>query len=92
MTALPILLETAIEMNMIALKQKGGPDDTDINKARAAADTIAENGDALEFSGSSLGVSTGQVFNELAFALAVARCCNCVPKYVIETLYGFAKK
>jgi hypothetical protein len=80
MTALPILLETAIEMNMIALKQKGGPDDTDINKARAAADTIAENGDALEFSGSSLGVSTGQVF------------CNCVPKYVIETLYGFAKK
>jgi hypothetical protein len=87
------MMETAVAMNIIDLKQKGGPDDADIDRARAAADIIAENSDALECTkGSSGGVSPKQVFNEVAFALAVARCCNCVPKYVIETLYGFAQK
>lgn len=65
-----IALQAAVPLHIMELQAKGGPTEHDYARARAAGQLIAEKGDILQYRGGKKGESA-QVFNALAFALAV---------------------
>lgn len=84
---LPIMLDVAVPLRMHEIRQRGGPTDADFERARAFAPVLAEKGDVLLFGSKKEKGKAAELFNELAFALAVAAC---VPGGV--TIFGHTYK
>lgn len=71
---LRISLSAAVPLHIEELKQRGGPNEAELAQAREASRLVAEKGDRLMFRGKKAGESA-QVFNALAFGLAVLSFC-----------------
>lgn len=67
---LPDMLQLAVPLYIQQLKDKGGPADEDFNRLCGIGNSLACQGDVLLFGGRKKG-ETAQLFNDLAFAIAV---------------------
>ena len=67
-------LDCAVPLRILEIKQRGGPDDVDFQRAREVGSLLGEKGDLLMFPGKKKGESA-RVFNEMAFGLAVLAFC-----------------
>jgi len=67
---LPDMLQLAVPLYIQQLKDNGGPADADFTRLCGIGDSLAHQGDVLLFGGSKKG-ETAQLFNDLAFAIAV---------------------
>lgn len=63
-------LAIAVPLRILEIKSRGGPTDTDFERAKAFGPVLAEKGDVLMFGGKKKG-EAAHLFNELAYAMAV---------------------
>lgn len=75
MNDLAIALSAAIPLHIIALKEKGGPDATDLKKATDFSMILGERGDRLLFGSKKKG-EVADLFNQMARACAVLAFCQ----------------
>jgi hypothetical protein len=72
------LLQTAmwpaIQLHIMQLKECGGPQDADFERARKVSDVLGEKGDILLFGGGKKG-EVASIFNETARAIAILAFC-----------------
>lgn len=68
---LPIMLDVAVPLRIHEIRLRGGPMEADFERARAFAPVLAEKGDVLLFGSKKEKGKAAELFNELAFALAV---------------------
>lgn len=71
-TLLQASLEAAVPLYIAELEAQGGPDEHDIASCQEIASEIGAHGDALMF---RVKGKTAQLFNKLAFGLAVMAFC-----------------
>jgi len=64
-----IALSAAVPLWIMDLRAKGGPDESDVERAREFSQALSEKGDVLQFAGRN-GEAAG-LFNRLAHAVAV---------------------
>lgn len=74
---LTLSLQTSVSLRILAMRERGGPSETDRQRAQQASTLLGEHGDLLMFSGKKRkgGVTTAKVFNETAHAIAVLSFC-----------------
>ncbi len=63
-------LLAAVPLRIIGINGRGGPNDSDLARAKEIGQLIAEKGDILQFGGGKEGES-GHLFNELAQGIAI---------------------
>ena len=73
--ALRTTLLAAVPLHILGMREKGGPDDADFQRARDASDALGERGDVLLFGGSKRKGEVAELFNALAHAIAVLAFC-----------------
>ena len=71
---LPMVMRLAAVLQIARLKEKGGPDDADMRKARETSDMLGERGDVLLCGGGKPG-ECADLFNRTAHAIAVLAFC-----------------
>jgi hypothetical protein len=71
---LPTMLQMAVPLYVIQLKDRGGPDKDDMKHAQEWSDKIGERGDILLHGGGKKG-ECADMFNGLARAVAVLSFC-----------------
>ena len=64
------MLGMAVPLNILRLKEKGGPDSDDMKKAQETSDILGEHGDILLHGGGKKG-ECADLFNKTAEAIAV---------------------
>lgn len=67
-------MSAAVPLRIEALKQKGGPSDEDLKRAREVGVLLAEKGDVFLFGGGKKG-EAADLFNKVAEAVAVLAFC-----------------
>jgi hypothetical protein len=68
------MMQMAVPLHIIRLKEKGGPDAEDMKKAQETSNILGEHGDILLFGGGKKGEVADQ-FNRTAHAIAVLAFC-----------------
>lgn len=63
-------LLAAVPLRIIAINGRGGPNDSDLARAKSIGQLIAEKGDILQFGGGKKG-EAADLFNELAQGIAI---------------------
>ena len=71
---LSIVLSAAVPLHIMAMRQKGGVTDHDLETAGAFGEVLGEKGDVLLF-GSKRPGEAADLFNQLARAIAVLAHC-----------------
>jgi len=71
---LPTMLQMAVPLYIMRLKEKGGPDKDDMKKAQEWSDVLGERGDILLCGGGKKG-ECADMFNGTAHAVAVLSFC-----------------
>jgi hypothetical protein len=71
---LSIALSVAVPLHIIKLKERGGPDEADLKKAREFNKDLSERGDVLLFGSKKKG-EAASLFNGLARSIAVLSFC-----------------
>lgn len=71
---LPIALSAAVPLRIMELQERGGPTDTDMERAQQFSNDLGQHGDILLFRGGKRG-ETAALFNGLAFSIAVLAFC-----------------
>ena len=71
---LGIALSAAVPLHILRLKEKGGPDAADFQKASKFSSALGERGDILLFGGGKKG-ECADLFNSVAFGIAVLAFC-----------------
>lgn len=67
-------MQTAVPLYIEQLREKGGPDRHDMERAQTVSGTLGERGDVLLFGGGKKG-ECAEMFNETARAIAVLAFC-----------------
>ena len=68
------MLQVAVPLHIMRLKEKGGPTQDDMKKAQETSDILGEHGDILLHGGGKKGEAADQ-FNRTASALAILAFC-----------------
>ena len=71
---LQMMMATAVPLHIMQLQDKGGPDDKDMERARAVSDKLGERGDVLLYGSDKKG-ECAEMFNETARAIAILAFC-----------------
>ena len=71
---LTTMMQAAVPLHVLQLKDKGGPDAADMAKAKESSDMLGERGDVLLFGGGKKG-ECADLFNRTAHAIAVLAFC-----------------
>jgi hypothetical protein len=71
---LSLSLSAAVPLHIMRMKEKGGPDDADFERAREASDLLGQHGDILIYGGGKPGLCA-TLFNRMAHAAAVLAFC-----------------
>ena len=72
---LPNMLQMAVPLYVMRLKEKHGPDKDDMKKAQDWSSVMGERGDILLCGGGKKG-ECAEMFNGTAFAIAVLSFCQ----------------
>lgn len=67
-------LDCAVALRILEIQQRGGPTDSDWDRAREIGQLLGEKGDLLMFTGKKKGESA-KVFNETAYGIAILSFC-----------------
>ena len=67
---LPIMMQAAVPLHIMRLKERGGPTEEDMKKAQETSDKLGEHGDILLCGGGKKG-ECADLFNGTAHAVAV---------------------